>query len=873
MGVLTFTTWLRLWSTKICWGIFVILLPTLYSFVVSAQQTPFQFSEDKERIYLFKMQNGLLISEGMILYEDSQKWMVPLEEFSEGVGIGIKVSPKLGRAEGFIIQKSRDFLLDLKACEVTIDKKLIPFSCDQVSAHQEDIYVELSLLQKWLPLRIKIDPFRSEAEVISLEKLPIESKAERDKRAEKITKQTRSQYDPGYPLLENRRTLFDGFIWDQQFEVKQIDKNKNSNTATSTDTRISGELLGLEANLTYVDSSNSKGKEYFVLSRRDPNGNVLMAGMNTKEIQLIDINFPTLPLVTGPVQGKGAIISSQDLFRSNNFGTHDFRGFLKQNWEVELYQAGVLIGRKESDGTGRYEFNNIPLEFGYNRFRLTFYGPNGEQIDEYQDFNINPKNNKKGQFDYRLGALQSEEKNMQYFSNFTYGAMDNLSLEFTQSVLTDKDDKKNHSYSYFAAHGFFQNLGYTLSEAFDDDGGTILEPQLFYRTSFANLSLVHRDFNNYKSLLYDAKTTDLSNESEGNLSFTTPLHPIRMTFKYLISRYENDSKQSSLDSRIATQLLGMYLNYSLSYQLENPQSYNGSLEGSLNFGRSRVKASYAYNNERTTSYSLSFRNRSSQNYSLQSEWVRSLVEKKDTITAGTTYFFDYFSTNFNASYESTGDYEIGVLFNFSLARDGANDYHLHNQSHSSNGSAIINVFRDLNGNNLKDPDEAPISDMTVRVNQQSVQKKSNKDGQIYVTNLANHQPSDISISLQDLDDPLLHADPEGYRLFARSGKVQTINFAIVAFSEVDGFVTSLSNDEPIKRVIVVLVNESGKQIAQSLTDSEGFYIFEKVPAGKYKILIDPKYSQTKGYTPSPQHIDIDLPASGEFVNDQNFTLE
>ena len=82
------------------------------------------------------------------------------------------------------------------------------------------------------------------------------------------------------------------------------------------------------------------------------------------------------------------MISSFPLQQQTQFDRHTFRGDLPEGWEVELYQNRALIGFQQSRPDGLYEFNNVPLVFGLNEFRLVFYGPQGQRREETARFNI-----------------------------------------------------------------------------------------------------------------------------------------------------------------------------------------------------------------------------------------------------------------------------------------------------------------------------------------------------------------------------------------------------------------------------------------------------------------------------------------------------
>ncbi len=61
-----------------------------------------------------------------------------------------------------------------------------------------------------------------------------------------------------------------------------------------------------------------------------------------------------------------------------SFDRTTFRGELPDGWDAELYRNDQLIGYVQSRGDGRYEFLDVALLYGQNRFEVVLYGPQGQ---------------------------------------------------------------------------------------------------------------------------------------------------------------------------------------------------------------------------------------------------------------------------------------------------------------------------------------------------------------------------------------------------------------------------------------------------------------------------------------------------------------
>ena len=95
--------------------------------------------------------------------------------------------------------------------------------------------------------------------------------------------------------------------------------------------------------------------------------------------------------------------------RGSVFDKIDLRGELPIGYEVELYRNDVLIGSVSDGVDGRYEFTQVPLEFGLNVPRLVFYGPHGERREEVRQINAGQERLAPGEFEFGVSAVQQDE--------------------------------------------------------------------------------------------------------------------------------------------------------------------------------------------------------------------------------------------------------------------------------------------------------------------------------------------------------------------------------------------------------------------------------------------------------------------------------
>src|SRR3546814_12795986 len=76
------------------------------------------------------------------------------------------------------------------------------------------------------------------------------------------------------------------------------------------------------------------------------------------------------------------------LFRSDSFDKTSFRGDLPAGWDAELYRNGQLLAFATPNGDGRYEFLDVPLQYGTNRFEIVLYGSQGQIRREIKQLQV-----------------------------------------------------------------------------------------------------------------------------------------------------------------------------------------------------------------------------------------------------------------------------------------------------------------------------------------------------------------------------------------------------------------------------------------------------------------------------------------------------
>ena len=211
--------------------------------------------------------------------------------------------------------------------------------------------------------------------------------------------------------------------------------------------------------------------------------------------------------------------------------------------------------------------------------------------------------------------------------------------------------------------------------------------------------------------------------------------------------------------------------------------------------------------------------------------------------------------NFNASVATDGnrDFFFEVGYSISLGYNDTTKRIYKSDNHgglSSSGNIAAIVFIDNNNNNLYDKNiDTPVQNATISNTGQG-SSKTNENGIAYINSLSPYNLTNVSIDIRTLDDIMLESKVKMYDIYLRPGVTTSVLFPMVATSDVEGVVYyTVGNNIKTKKVmgnsIIVLMNEKGETIKKTKSDSDGTYLLERIPYGKYYIVVTPKIKMTK----------------------------
>ncbi|MDH5409162.1 MAG: hypothetical protein OEY00_11190, partial [Gammaproteobacteria bacterium] len=576
------------------------------------------------------------------------------------------------------------------------------------------------------------------------------------------------------------------------------------------------------------------------------------------------------------------------LNRQNQYDKHTFEGELLPDWEVELYHNNVLIAYKDKPDNGRYRFEDIPLLFGHNYFKLVFYGPHGESREETHTFSLTGALVRPGEYHYQATVTEDEDDGQQrsmLVQNFGISKYLSGELNFSSIPVTDavSGEEEDHIYVDFALNGFWRSLFYRLNYVDDTDGGNVSEISLQNRIGRTNLSASLATFNKFESDRFSSADYMLSREKLRIDTLIPPwwLPQMPIAFEVIEDEFESGNVRRIYSNRIAAVSRGLaitnHLTRTVSTSSETVEI--GQLQISTHTSLFSLRTEFYYQTKPVsdlTSIGFNFSGKHLRPYQFNIGVSKYLEDAEDEYqyTLGLNKQFGNYAFLASTSYSTTGERSIDLSFSISLGRDPRkNVWHAQAQPLASTGSASILVFFDKNQNGKKDADEEGISNLGFKFNDSLNLKRTDDDGVVLITGLSAHTPVDISISMDTLKDPLMVPAQAGVRIVPRNGHIEQIAFPVILTGEIDGtaYVHRNGKDIPAGEIIIELYDMNNKLVQKTSSAYDGFYVLSKIPAGRYLIKLSSEQAEQLGLLETvPREIVIN--PDDPFVSNLNFIV-
>jgi hypothetical protein len=827
-------------------------------------------------LLLAVMADGQFLSDAIPAFRSGPRVLLPLGELARTLTIAVTSQPEKGIASGFVVSEARDFLLNVPRGTVTRSGISEPLEAGAIEVREDDVYVDSSLIARWLPVDMDID-FSGLVLKLSLrEKLPFQMRRERERAGEQISWRGKRD-DLDYPRQDMPYRVFDAPFIDQTVSANLGGQANGSHKPTYV-TYLTADLMGMESSLYLTNSAaQEKQRIRYTIGRHDPDAE-LLGPLGARSVGFGNVPIPAVENVSrGSFFGTGMMLSNRLLTRPTSFDRHSLQGDLPPGWDVELFYNNMLIATQQSRADGKYNFDDQPLMYGPNEFRLVFHGPLGQTRVERQSFTLDQSVSRPGDFYYDFSQHQDLAGMRHTSAQFDAGLMRGLSA--TGGVVSMPLGGAEQRYTNVGLRAFWESFIVNAYCVAAQGGGSLAQAELKTRVGDFGVDLSHTTLSSFAS---DYFTDSLRRREKLRLSGPLDLlvlPSLPLTLEILRDSYVEGDKVVQGNASVSAYQFGTWITNRLSWASYGEAK---SVSGSLLLGRRvadvglNAQIGYSVKPASELTDVAVFANKTiSDGYTAIASLSHSLSSGDTQYTAALNKGIGHFGFGLTASYSSRGSVSIGVQFFMSLAKEPRKSSWSFDAIPKANmGAASVRTFVDANMNGVMDEGEAPIKGAGFKINGGGLlPQRTDSSGVAMFGNLPPFEKTDIGLEVETLEEPEWMPLNKGARIVPRPGRVMELDFPVVLASEIDGTVYLMQDGarKGIGGVIIELLDGEKKVVSSIRTSWDGYYVLSGVRPGSYLLRISPEQVERQRLVEVPVR-SIVIGGDGKFVDGMDFVI-
>ncbi|MES2758930.1 MAG: carboxypeptidase-like regulatory domain-containing protein [Pseudomonadota bacterium] len=824
-----------------------------------------------------------LLSEAVNAYQYPHGVFLPLGEMARLLTIAVKTEAGAGRAGGFLLNEQRTFHLDVLRREVIIDGRREAFDRSMVKLEADDIYVASTLLARWLPVDLALDLSSLSVIVTPRETLPLQAGLDRQQRGKRAGPANAG--DNGgrnYARVSTPYAIGGVPFVDQTLAVDLLRSPTHRQSDARYTAYLTSDLLGAQADLFASRSlrNGDGGTLRLTVGRHDPDAG-LLGPLHARSVQAGSVQVPGIDNISHSSSvGNGAAISNRPLDQPTRFDRHSLRGDLPPGWDVELYYNNALAGFQQSRADGKYSFDDQPLAYGPNDFRLVFHGPLGQLRVERRSFLLEGTAVPPGSVFYDVSAHRDIAGHTRSAARFDWGVARFLSA--SAALTRAPAGGTERLFTHLGLHSYWQTFILSGEAARGADGGNL--GQLTLKTQLAGLALSARRvrLNGFTSEAFPASVDPVRTRDELRVDGAIdaawlPVLPLSLQVRRdtLASR----AQKTEVQARVALYSGATTLSNSVRWQsLAGERAADGMLQLSRRVAGLGISGQLQYTvmpHHALSTLALTVDHKLYDGYLVNLAAVRSFEDGQYRVTGALNKSLGSYGLGLSAFYSSRHEFGAGFQLFFALGREPRQGRWMADaQPMAYSGSASIRVFLDKNLNGVMDDGDEAIKGAGFTVNGGNHLARTDAAGIAYLNRLPANANVDLAVDPGTLEDPQWVARTPGVRLVPRPGKVAQVDFAVSITGEIDG--TAYWRVGGARRgigdLLIELVDADRKVAASVRSTSDGYYVLPYVLPGRYLLRISPEQLKRLKLADSAMHV-LTMTPQGDTLSGRDFVIE
>jgi hypothetical protein len=824
---------------------------------------------DQDREVLIAMNIGQFrIADDVTAADLGGQMCVDLQQVFNSVDFPILVDRGRQTASGWFVREDQTLNINLASGTAQVGGKDVILPPNSVGELSTGPCMTTSALATLLSLKFDYDPRSTVMVVASDTPLPIMARFARQGRTKlRGLSASQSYVAPRPQSLPYRAFVPPNSDITITFGAHQDRLTQREDTYSWSVLSV-GELAFMTAEAQLAGSQNgfNGAASRFKLYRAEREGGVFGIEPLT-EVSVGDISAFGSALGSIGGVGLGFSASTFPLNRPTAFDRTNFEGALPLGWDVELYRNGQLLEFANDGVSGGYSFKDVPVLFGDNNFEIVQYGPQGQRRVINRRINASNFLAPKGAAYYRAAIYRPEltfsptKKNSgpRLDLRAAFGLNDNFNIgggldsyeTFGKRINIASLSAQTSLYGLALNSELALNLDGTFATQMDFQGG---RRSTGYRGS---LTLAQKGFKSERIFGGQALRAEISADrgfvfgprSNGTLAG-------RVQFEKFHSGETSFTARQRFTLSHGNNWLSQTLAWSHSSTGQRRDQLDGEIAYSMRRGRQSMRASVEFGlhpNPQVNRVSAVVERSLSVNpnawrWRAETNWSRNENEFG--------YLFalsrQFKATTFDLIAETNGAdrHRLGVSLSFSLGRR-SNGWGITSRPLAQSGTVRTRIFEDLDDNGIFSEGDVPVVNAGVRAQSSVQMSTTNAKGFAIIDAVTANERAQISVDTEDLADSSLFAR-QTYTL-PREGTVSEVAIPLTQMGAIEGTVEMVAGFEggqsPIGGISLVLFDPQDREIARTVSAYDGFYSFEQVPIGTYRVAMAPESSLAQRLRP------------------------
>jgi hypothetical protein len=816
---------------------------------------PGAWTADPEEQFLLDVNiRQLRLGEGVRAYNTPEGTCVVLGDFLTTLDVPMRVDVTAKRASGWAFRESNRISLDYAARTAAFGGRSEPIAPGTIRETGEGWCVDTVALSRWFGIGVKPVTAGSVLMLQSDAKLPVELAMERQMRAQRIRP---AKFD--LATLPQVRLPYRMWRAPALDFVVSAGVTYRASDGVQVDRQSSVYAAGEIARLSYDAqlTTTRKGMPSAVrlrAYRSDSDGGLLGIARAT-HMGFGDVEGFDSRLTGSLARGRGAVVTNRPLTNQTAFDRTRFEGDLPSGWEAELYRNEELLGFTKATADQRYVFDDVQLLYGENRVRIMLYGPQGQVRTREELINVGRDNAPPDKTWYWAGFNQpgrdvfalhkppdgTNLPEAQATVALEHGIDSRTSVAVLARTMLVDDQRLT-----FVEGTVRRAIGPALVEvgaAREMGGGTAARAQLLGKFGPVNVNaeaLIANDFHLQTGRAESIRDWRVGVDAPLKIGRTVvPAH----ADVHMVSRADGSS-QLEAAARLSTNFNRFNLATAARYRRQYPASgerspgeLNLDFLGSGRVGDVRLRGATTFEVSPVTRFrtaELSAYWSASDTVDWEGQLAYDAAGRRGRARLTHIRRLDTMAVALTAEAATDGSLAAGLNISFSL--DPRSGLKLSRRPLAQAGIVRATVYRDLNDNGVRDPLEPVEKGAMVTTGTTVAEQPTDAKGLVTVAGLPAYTPVTVGLDQSSLADPMLVPKQAMQVIVPRRGVAAEVEIGLVGGGDVEGAILK-SGELGFEGLDLELVDASGKVVAVTRTDFDGFFLFERVAYGRYRLRV------------------------------------